>query len=321
MSYDLEKQTAIQATIAAAKLCQQVRQDIPQALEKSDKSPVTVADFGSQAIICKAIAAAFPEDPIVAEEDATTLRQPEMIEQLTKVTNYVKEIIPTATAAQVVDWIDRGNGKLAPRYWTLDPIDGTKGFLRQDQYAIALALVEAGQVKVGILGCPALTIDGSTGVLFVAERGKGSTMIPLTGGEPRSIHVVSAGNISNYRFAESVETSHGDSDRQVAVAKAVGITAPSIRMDSQAKYGAVACGMAALYIRLPSPQNPDYRENIWDHAAGTIIVEEAGGIVTDMYGLPLNFSEGIKMIDNQGVIASNGAIHEQILAVFREKIH
>jgi 3'(2'), 5'-bisphosphate nucleotidase len=104
------------------------------------------------------------------------------------------------------------------------------------------------------------------------------------------------------------------------VAKAVGFTSASVRMDSQAKYGAVACGMAALYMRLPSPKTPDYRENIWDHAAGAIVVEEAGGKVTDMYGIPLNFSKSVKMMNNQGVIVSNGAIHDAVLEVFREKM-
>ena len=62
--------------------------------------------------------------------------------------------MPTPEA--IAAWIDKGNGNIAPRYWTLDPIDGTKGFIRGDQYAIALALIEQGQVKVGVLGCPSL---------------------------------------------------------------------------------------------------------------------------------------------------------------------
>lgn len=321
MTYQKEKQTAIEAAISAAKLCEKVRAAIPPAIEKSDKSPVTVADYGSQAIICKALSEAFREDPIVGEEDAAQLREPAMAENLTKVTNYVKEILPEATPEQVLDWIDRGNGKVAPRFWTLDPIDGTKGFLRQDQYAVALALVEAGDVKVGVLACPAFKLEsGEVGALFVAVRGEGAEMMPLAGGELRPIKVVSVDDVTNMRFVESVEASHGDQDRQNSVAKAVGFTSASVRMDSQAKYGAVACGMAALYMRLPSPKTPDYRENIWDHAAGAIVVEEAGGRVTDMYGVPLNFGKSVKMMNNQGVIVSNGAIHDAVLEVFREKM-
>ena len=320
MSYDREKQVAIEAAVAAAKLCQQVRRDIPEAIEKKDKSPVTVADYGSQAVICKALGDAFPNQPVVGEEDAIQLRQPEMVEVLTKVTNYVGKLIPGATPEQVTGWIDRGNGKVGPRYWTLDPIDGTKGFLRQDQYAVALALVEDGEVKLGVLACPAMSVEGAQpGVLYVAVRGEGATMVPLAGGEPRSIHVVSAEDTANFRFVESVEASHGDQSRQNAVAKAVGITADSVRVDSQAKYGIVASGQAALYLRLPSPKSPDYREKIWDHAAGAIVVEEAGGRVTDMYGKPLNFADGTKMVNNRGVVVSNGAIHDTVLAALQEK--
>ena len=324
MSYESEKAVAIEVALKAAKLCEQVRQErVPEAIEKRDKSPVTVADFGSQALICQALATAFPDDPVVGEEDSAELREPSMASQLEQVTSYVQAIVgDDATPEEVLSWIDRGNGQISSRYWTLDPIDGTKGFLRQDQYAVALALVEEGEVKVGVLACPALPVDlnqpeGERGVLFVAVRGQGATMMPISGGETCPIKVIEGGE-GNLRFVESVESGHGDHSRQEAVAKAVGITADSLRMDSQAKYGAVASGQAALYLRLPSPKTPDYREKIWDHAAGTIVVEEAGGKVTDMYGQPLNFSLGAKLVDNQGVIVSNGDIHETVIAALRE---
>ncbi|MBP0005290.1 MAG: 3'(2'),5'-bisphosphate nucleotidase [Cyanobacteria bacterium SBC] len=314
MAYEREKEVAVQAAIAASKLCQHVRQDIPPAMEKQDKSPVTVADYGSQALVCKALGEAFPSDSVVGEEDASALRQPDTAESLTKVLSYVKELEPTATAGAVLDWIDRGNGQIAPRFWTLDPIDGTKGFLRQDQYAVALALIDDGEVKVGVLACPALSFDGSgSGLLFVAVRGEGTQMMSLGGGEARSIRVGSTEESEKYRFVESVESSHGNPEQQSAVAKAAGIVTPSLRMDSQAKYGAVASGEAALYLRLPSPKTPNYRENIWDHAAGAIVVEEAGGRVSDMHGKPLDFSRNVKLEDNRGVVVSNGAIHDKVL--------
>jgi 3'(2'), 5'-bisphosphate nucleotidase len=320
MSYEREKQVVIEAAIAAAKLCQEVRRDIPPAMEKSDKSPVTVADYGSQAVICKAIGDAFPEDAIVGEEDATALRDPEMAAQLEKITQYVRTILPEVASEQVTEWIDRGNGQVGSRYWTLDPIDGTKGFLRQDQYAVAIALVENGEVKLGVMACPALAIEegDEPGTLFVAVRGEGATRMSLHGGEAQTIRVVKADDVENLRFVESVEASHGDQGRQNAVAQAVGITAESVRVDSQAKYGIVASGKAALYMRLPSPKSPNYRENIWDHAAGAIVVEEAGGRVTDMHGQPLNFADGSKMTENRGVVVSNGVIHETVLAALRD---
>jgi 3'(2'), 5'-bisphosphate nucleotidase len=88
-------------------------------------------------------------------------------------------------------------------------------------------------------------------------------------------------------------------------------------MDSQAKYGIVARGEATIYLRVPSPSEKDYREKIWDHAAGSIIAEEAGGKVTDVLGRPLDFSCGAKMKKNQGVIVTNGILHDVVLEALR----
>lgn len=316
MAYEKERTIAMEAVMMAAKLCEAVRRDmVPEAMEKSDKSPVTVADYGAQAIICRALAAAFPEDPVVGEEDASDLREPDMVDRLKQVTNFVQAVIGDAQPDQVAEWIDHGNGSTAKRFWTLDPIDGTKGFLRGDQYAIALALIEDGDLKVGILGCPALAFNSETpGLLFTAVRGEGTMMQPIQGGHAKQVNVVQPGDAERLRFVESVEASHGNQEQQQAVAKAAGISQPSVRMDSQAKYGAVAAGEAALYLRLPSPKYPDYREKIWDHAAGAIVVEEAGGRVTDMHGKPLDFYSAAKMMDNRGVVVSNAAIHDATLS-------
>lgn len=315
MAYEQEKQVAIAAVIQAAQLCEAVRQGlVPEAIEKNDKSPVTIADYGAQAIICKALAEAFPSDPVVGEEDTTDLRQPETAAVLAAATAQVQSLFPGTTDDDLLSWIDHGNGSVAPRYWTLDPIDGTKGFLRGDQYAIALALIVDGDIKVGVLGCPLLSFDGGeTGLLFVAVRGEGTVTMPLAGGVAQGLKVAGATDRDRFRFVESVESGHGDQSQQSAIAQAVGITAPSIRMDSQAKYAAVAAGQAVLYLRLPSPKSPDYREKIWDHAAGVLVVEEAGGRVTDMNGKPLDFASHARFPNNRGVVVSNGTIHDQVL--------
>ena len=318
MAFEKEKEVAIAAAIAAAKVCERVRQTmVPEAIEKKDKSPVTVADFGAQAVVCKALAESFPNDPVVGEEDAGELKTPEMAERLQQVTDYVKQIAPDATPEQVTQWIDRGNGDVASRYWTLDPIDGTKGFLRKDQYAVALAMIADGEIKVGVLACPALTLGDKTGLLFVAVRGEGATMQTLDGGSPEPIKVTDSFDTEHFRFVESVESEHGDQSLQSAIAKAAGVTADSMRMDSQAKYGAVASGNAVLYLRLPSPKYPGYQEKIWDHAAGVIVVEEAGGRVTDMHGETLDFSKSARLTTT-GVVVSNGEIHDKVLEALKQ---
>ncbi|MCT7948681.1 3'(2'),5'-bisphosphate nucleotidase [Ancylothrix sp. C2] len=319
MLYEKEKQVAIKAVLEATKLCKNIGdQSVKKSFNKYDHSPVTLADWGVQAVCCSELKKAFPKDPVVGEEDATKLREPNMANYLAQVTNYVKAFIPDATQEDVLAWIDKGTSGIGSRYWTLDPIDGTKGFLRGDQYAIALALIEKGQVKVGVLACPALAINTAQstqgqGILFVAVRGQGSTVTSLNGEELYSIHINLSNNLINSRYVESVEAKHSNHFLQAAVARELGISSPSLRIDSQVKYGMVASGLAAFFIRIPTSEFLDYKENIWDHAAGSIIVEEAGGCVTDIYGQPLNFSVGKKLASNKGIIASNPTIHNKIV--------
>ena len=320
MAYDNERAVAVAALREAASLCVNVRRDMvtPEAIEKGDRSPVTIADLGAQAIVCRRLREAFPADPIVAEEDSAELRGAERGTQLESVVGHVRALMPEATGDDVCSWIDAGGGAVADRYWTLDPIDGTKGFLRNDQYAVALALFEDGELKVGVLACPALPLSPAAGAgnssLFVAVRGQGASVAALGSDDFHGISVTGSDDPSRRRFVESVEAAHGDQALQEAVARAVGIETTALRMDSQAKYGAVARGDATLYLRLPSPKSPDYREKIWDHAAGTIIVEEAGGRVTDMHGKPLDFSRSDRLHDNRGVVVSNGYCHDSALA-------
>lgn len=329
VNYQQEKQVAIEAVTKAAALCAQVRADMVNldAIEKGDKSPVTVADFGAQALVCQHIKAAFPNDPIVGEEDSADLQEPSNAEQLARVRSYVQQVHPSATDEDVCAWIDAGNATTAARFWTLDPIDGTKGFLRNDQYAIALALIEDGQVQVAALACPALPTslddpNSPVGSLFVAVRGQGAEMASLAEGDFAPISVTAASNkedASGLRFVESVESGHGNHELQEAIARAAGITQEALRMDSQAKYGAVARGDAALYLRLPSPKYPGYAEKIWDHAAGSLVVEEAGGTVTDMHGKPLDFVSDYKMNDNTGVVVSAGPFHAGVIEALAQE--
>ena len=311
----LKKQIAIDAVLKAMRLCEQVQAEMvsTDAIQKIDRSPVTVADFGSQALICKAIGDAFPDDVIVAEEDAHALKEnPTLLERVTGYVNcFTKK---TVLADSVCEWIDRGGGEVGHHFWTLDPIDGTKGFLRRDQYAIALAYIVDGIVQLGVLGCPNLSyrldaMDAERGCLFVAARGEGTQLYTTTGDFLKRVHV----SEDTHRFAESVESSHGDSDAHSKIADALGITESPVRMDSQAKYGVVSRGEASLYIRLPNPASPDYRECIWDHAAGMIVVQEAGGTVTDANGAPLNFLSGKRMHENRGIVATNTKLHQHVL--------
>ena len=315
-----EVATAIQAAINASALCERIRTDLAggESILKSDRSPVTIADYGSQAIICKLIRERFPNDTIVAEEDSKELRRPDRSKILEQVTTYVNAFVPTSSSKEVCSWIDFSSDAITDRFWALDPIDGTKGFLRGDQYAIALALIENGVVTLGILACPNLYVDidhpfGEKGCLFVALKGKGSIQMDSHGRNQRAISVSKVKNPSDATITESVEADHADHLTHRRLAERLNISRPSVRMDSQVKYGILARGEVTLYLRVPSPAEPGYKENIWDHAAGSIIAEEAGGKVTDVLGRPLDFSSGIKMIKNDGILVSNGILHDVVL--------
>ena len=71
--------------------------------------------------------------------------------------------------------------------------------------------------------------------------------------------------------------------------------------------------MTSVYLRIPT--NADYEEKVWDHAAGSLIVEEAGGRVTDILGNPLDFSYGKTLKNNRGIIATNDFLHPTILKI------
>ncbi len=317
-AFEHELEVALSAVRQASQVCAAIQAEItPETLAKQDKSPVTVADYSSQALICRALQHAFRGDPVIAEEDAAELRKPEQSTFLNKILGHLADAGVLATGDAVCGWIDLGGtNDFRPRYWTLDPIDGTKGFLRGEQYAVSLALIINGEIVLGILGCPNIPFDAqTTGTLFYAVQGAGAFMEPLDGSLDRvRIQVAPTADRSTLRFCESVESGHSKQDTAAIIAQQLGITATPVRMDSQAKYGVVARGDAHIYLRLPT--RADYREKIWDHAGGVVVVTEAGGTVTDVYGNPLEFTHGRELTANRGVIATTGHIHAEVVAAY-----
>ncbi|HCK42745.1 MAG TPA: 3'(2'),5'-bisphosphate nucleotidase [Planctomycetaceae bacterium] len=321
---------AIAAVREAAQLVRRVQQEmVVDALAKDDKSPVTVADFAAQAIIGRRLSETFPEMGFVGEESADALRDAAGRETLEQITHFVQMLEPQATPEEVCDWIDLGAGEPTEEFWTLDPVDGTKGFLRGDQYAVALGFIRDGVVRVGALGCPELADSvrpdkGGQGSLLVARRGNGTWAGPLdVASENQEIdwkRLAASGReaAAEARLLCSVEKAHTDTQGIGLLIKTLGITADPVPMDSQAKYAVLAAGGGDVNLRLISPSHPDYREKIWDQAAGSIVVEEAGGQVTDLAGKPLDFSHGRTLAANRGVLATNGRLHGALLDGLKE---
>jgi 3'(2'), 5'-bisphosphate nucleotidase len=117
------------------------------------------------------------------------------------------------------------------------------------------------------------------------------------------------------RSYEEAHTNVGQIDR---MARLLGVQAEPVRMDSQAKYAVLGAGKGDVILRLLSPEKPDYREKIWDQAAGSIIVEESGGQVSDLSGKPLDFHTGRTLERNRGVLATNGRLHQAFLDALKK---
>ncbi|MCU0663148.1 MAG: 3'(2'),5'-bisphosphate nucleotidase [Myxococcota bacterium] len=315
-TYKKELDVALGVVREAAVLTAAVQSQITlESLDKKDKSPVTIADYGSQALVCRAISRAFPADSIVAEEDSGDLTKPQNALLLRRLIEVVQGLRPAAEPEAICDWIDRGNGEPSDRFWTLDPIDGTKGFLRKEQYAISLCLIEGGELKIAVLACPRLptSFGKGVGVLLSAVAGLGAFELSMEPeGGVRKIAVSAVADVRKLRFCESVESAHSSHSDSERIAAHLGITAPPVRMDSQAKYAAVGRGDAEAYLRLP--QSQDYQEKIWDHAGGALVVTEAGGRVTDVLGQPLSWKAGKTLAQNKGVVVTNGHVHESLLS-------
>ena len=171
-----EMRAACEAVRLASMICVETQRTLTSAekVSKSDDSPVTVADFAAQALVTSVLEKSHPDIEMVAEESADDLRGDENAPLLDRVTSLVNKVLLMSTDEEngdaeadkvvrlmfneeVADAIDIG-GKTDPtrtgKYWILDPIDGTKGFINKRQYAIALALMDDGEIVGGVLGCP-----------------------------------------------------------------------------------------------------------------------------------------------------------------------
>ncbi|EFJ43494.1 hypothetical protein VOLCADRAFT_65837 [Volvox carteri f. nagariensis] len=360
LQYGKELESAKAAVRLASKLCQIVQRQLSaeERVDKKDDSPVTVADYGAQAVVAWALQRADPSSRLsmVAEEDSAELRRPAgrpMLERITQLINSViSEAEPGAQLSpeEVLELIDLGGSPGGPtgRHWVLDPIDGTRGFVGMRQYAVCLGMLQDGEVVLGVLGCPNLpqgsvveedglegaaqraaaaaaaaagsssstttTSSGSSvGCLFSAHRNHGAYAEPLwdESSAPVQIRVEDVSDPRDARFMESVESRHSSHSTTAAMARELGVVLPPLRMDSQVKYGLLSRGCASIFMRFPPPA---YKEKIWDHAAGFVIVEEAGGLVTDAAGVRLDFSRGrfLHPLD-RGIIAAPPALHEQLV--------
>ena len=306
--YQAELDFAKSLMAACATITKSVQEKHIDAQQKADRSPVTIADYAVQAFVAKAIQDNFPGDMLVGEESGSTLREDKNL--LNGVVDQLEPFYSSVNAENVSKWIDQGKGTSGNRFWVLDPVDGTKGFLRRMQYVTALALVVDGEVEIGVIGCPNLNpdfINKSTsfeinqqhenqGGMAFAGKGIGAWWQNFkTGSEIIPLRVSGEEKIDRVRIVRSYEDAHTNSGQIEGFISKAGINVAPVRMDSQAKYVLLAGGFAELLLRLPPEDIPDYHENIWDQAPAYRVILKSGGEMTDMLGRPLDFTTGVKL--------------------------
>jgi 3'(2'), 5'-bisphosphate nucleotidase len=300
----------------------QRRLDDLREITKDDRSPVTVADFAVQALIAMQLRDRLGAILLVGEEHAAELRTDAHAAVRDAVTDAVRLVLPDVSTDDVLNAIDTGDHDgTADAWWTLDPVDGTKGFLRGQQYAIALGLVERGQVTLGVMGCPNLPAShdapldrpDDAGTMYCAARGLGAWELSpaRADGAARRIRANAEESPAAFRICESVEAGHSKHDDAARIVSHLGGATTPVRLDSQCKYAVVARNQADAYLRLPT--SATYVEKTWDHAAGSCIALEAGARVTDITGTPLDFGTGRRLEHNRGILCASAGLHERII--------
>jgi 3'(2'), 5'-bisphosphate nucleotidase len=208
---------------------------------KADRSPVTLADHRSEAIIVEALRRAAPEIPVIAEELAE------------------REGVPAVAP---------------PRFWLVDPLDGTKEFIaRNGEFSINIALVEDGRPVLGLIHGPAKRVT-------YAAAGKGSATRQDGEAAPRPI---AARTPPASGLVVTHSRSHNVSEKLETFLASLKV-AERLVSGSALKFCLIAEGRADLYPRFGPTME-------WDTAAGQALLEAAGGTVTTFDGEPFRYGK------------------------------
>jgi 3'(2'), 5'-bisphosphate nucleotidase len=242
--------TALRAALAGGEAVMRVYAEPFEVREKLDKTPVTEADLAAERVIEEILRAAFPDIPVVSEETA----EPE-------------------------GWVAPG-----PRFWSVDPLDGTKEFVAKNgEFAVCIGLIENGRPVLGVVHGPAVGLTYTAhGAGTAMLRRDGGAFAPIRARAPAADGVVVVHSRTNENSRRLTEYFQG---RSILGRKSCG---------SALKFGVLAAGEADLYPRFGTTME-------WDTAAGQAILEAAGGSVVTMTGAPMLYGKpGLK---NEGFLA------------------
>jgi 3'(2'), 5'-bisphosphate nucleotidase len=236
---DVARRAAHRAGVAILEVYNAV--DAPDVRRKADDSPVTRADERAEAIIVDMLRAAAPDIPVIAEETAE------------------REGLP---------------GAAPPRFWLVDPLDGTKEFLRRNgEFTVNIALIEGDRPVLGVVHVPALGVTFAAAGVGTATRQQGDAAPRAISARPvparGAVVVHSRSHENNEKFDAYLAT----------------LDAPETRVSGSAiKFGLVAAGEADLYPRFGPTME-------WDTGAGQAVLEAAGGTVTTLDGAPFRYGK------------------------------
>ncbi|KAF5859171.1 hypothetical protein ETB97_003221 [Aspergillus alliaceus] len=342
-NYEKEVRIASLAVQRASILTKTIQNEIHRAnAQLPDGSPVAIVQFASQVILMNAILHHFPSDRFAGEKSASALRDdPVLARRVWELVSMAKLghiegedlVVVPGTLEEMLGSIDaEGDGERpgAQRTWFLGPIDGTKTFMRGQQYAVSLTLVESGEQKVGVVGYPNLAFENRCdredvvvrdgyGIMLSAVKGQGAYKRWMA---QSSLQPPQRNSLGPWRrmgetitFAES-SISHVVNKEKHRFIRSMLLANPVVDLHSmQVRYAALATGACNAMICLPKDKNT--RFPAWEHAGGMLIFEESGGIVTDLYGRPFNYARGTRLTDNEGLVAAKPGLHVDLLRYSR----
>lgn len=288
---------------------------------KSDGSPVTAGDLAVQMAVCAVLAKRSPDLAVVGEEGEGSVSGDGGSELLDRAVAAVRASMGAEAPADPVELLMQPPRQPGAKWWTVDPIDGTKGFRSARHYALCLALVESGRATIGVLSCPTLVMgrdplevgaDTQSGTIYCGVDGQGAWKFQPRDGQRSVTEPMVAvrrpkRTATTLRVCDSIEGG-SRAERMRGVMTATGLAWNSIALDSQCKYALVAEGAADCFMRVPGSRGA---EKVWDHAPGVVVAQEAGASVSDLCGNPLVFA-GESLDRNVGTLACDREIAPMI---------
>lgn len=193
---------------------------------------------------------------------------------------------------------DDGSRRLAPRVWMVDPVDGTSDFVRgREGFAVMVGLLVGAEPTLGVV------LQPTTGLLYRAVRGQGAERVDAAG-EAGPLAVSTVDDLAEVRLVASLSHRSHDIDR---VRAALGVRDELNLGSIGLKLGLIARGERDLYV------NPDSHSSLWDTLGPEVILVEAGGRLSDLFGAPIDYRSP-SLRHRRGLVASNGRLHPRVIA-------